>query len=88
MMRHCRGLLVFSAILSATHGFSVHPVRCHRQRLQRVHAQQTTASNKHVVRNYETFGDGALAEETFAELYKDHLPDWLTSRPRSAITLA
>jgi len=32
--------------------------------------------------SYETFGDGALSDVTFDELYSDKLPKWLTNRAK------
>jgi superfamily II DNA/RNA helicase len=38
------------------------------------------ASSKLFVSEYETFGDAALSDQKFDELYSDSLPDWLTDR--------
>ena len=38
------------------------------------------ASSRSFASSYETFGDAALSDQTFEELYSDSLPDWLTDR--------
>jgi superfamily II DNA/RNA helicase len=37
-------------------------------------------SSNSIIASYETFGDAALSDQTFDELYADSLPDWLTDR--------
>jgi superfamily II DNA/RNA helicase len=81
MVRGC-AVSVLAQIWSS-HAFLAPPSKHHR-------IQQTTTlslvkptKSKSIVSSYETFGDAALSEQTFAELYSpDLLPEWLSEKCR------